>query len=304
MTTFHEILGTTDQSTKSEIKARYRKLSNQCHPDKGGSAELFKLVKLAYEKVSKGYGKLKAYENMQSSNDPELEALAANITYLEAVIQALREQVNTLGHENLSKQRTIERLQREARNRQPPPEPEPVEKESNSGLIWIFIFVAVMWGLVILNGKSEPEIRYVDKVVYRDRVEYKTEYVDRIEYMDRIEYVEIQTNPDLDLSGFSQWKTNEHYDDGGRYAYVDSGVFRLSYNCTSLHLESQVRLEESLYRVKDIDTNKVWYTHTLEPKVIRDFLNANGDTVMINGNPFSSKGVGDAVTWVHESCNF
>lgn len=56
MTTFHDILGTTKASTTQEIKKRYKLLSAKCHPDKGGTGALFKLVKLAFDRITEGYG--------------------------------------------------------------------------------------------------------------------------------------------------------------------------------------------------------------------------------------------------------
>lgn len=56
MTTHHSLLGIDSTSTTEEIKKRYKYLSSRVHPDKGGSNELFKLVKLAYDQSMNGRG--------------------------------------------------------------------------------------------------------------------------------------------------------------------------------------------------------------------------------------------------------
>ncbi|GAL03402.1 hypothetical protein JCM19237_6296 [Photobacterium aphoticum] len=37
MTTFHDILGTDNQTPTADIKRRYKLLSSRCHPDKDGT---------------------------------------------------------------------------------------------------------------------------------------------------------------------------------------------------------------------------------------------------------------------------
>ena len=49
MTSLYERLGITKDSTKSEIRAAYRKASKKSHPDAGGSPEKFALVKRAHD---------------------------------------------------------------------------------------------------------------------------------------------------------------------------------------------------------------------------------------------------------------
>lgn len=48
----YDILGLSVHATDEEIKQRYKQLAQQYHPDKGGDAELFKKIKLAYEILS------------------------------------------------------------------------------------------------------------------------------------------------------------------------------------------------------------------------------------------------------------
>jgi curved DNA-binding protein CbpA len=51
-TTLYEELGLSSTCTADEIKQKYRTLAQMHHPDKGGSEEKFKRIKLAYEILS------------------------------------------------------------------------------------------------------------------------------------------------------------------------------------------------------------------------------------------------------------
>ena len=51
-TTLYDILELTPTAGLDEIKAAYRRLSTQVHPDRGGSGALFRLVREAYETLS------------------------------------------------------------------------------------------------------------------------------------------------------------------------------------------------------------------------------------------------------------
>jgi len=49
------VLGLTDGATDEDVKAAYRSLSLKVHPDvQGGSAELFRRVQAAYERLTEG----------------------------------------------------------------------------------------------------------------------------------------------------------------------------------------------------------------------------------------------------------
>lgn len=48
----YDILGVSKNATFEEIKAKYKSLAQQHHPDKGGDPELFKEIKNAYEVLS------------------------------------------------------------------------------------------------------------------------------------------------------------------------------------------------------------------------------------------------------------
>jgi curved DNA-binding protein CbpA len=48
-TTLYEILELSPGAASDEIKAAYRQLSTQVHPDRGGSNALFRLVREAFE---------------------------------------------------------------------------------------------------------------------------------------------------------------------------------------------------------------------------------------------------------------
>ncbi len=51
-TTLYDILELSPTASSDEIKAAYRQLSKQVHPDQGGSGALFRLVREAYETLS------------------------------------------------------------------------------------------------------------------------------------------------------------------------------------------------------------------------------------------------------------
>ena len=53
-TTLYDILELSPTADLDEIKAAYRRLSTQVHPDRGGSGALFRLVREAYETLSDG----------------------------------------------------------------------------------------------------------------------------------------------------------------------------------------------------------------------------------------------------------
>ena len=48
----YDILGLSKSATLEEIKAKYKSLAQQHHPDKGGDPDLFKKIKHAYEVLS------------------------------------------------------------------------------------------------------------------------------------------------------------------------------------------------------------------------------------------------------------
>lgn len=52
----YEILGVSPLSSKSDIKAAYRRLSKLYHPDVGGDEEKFKEIAEAWEYIDKNHG--------------------------------------------------------------------------------------------------------------------------------------------------------------------------------------------------------------------------------------------------------
>lgn len=62
-----ETLGITKETSLEEAKHKYKKLSMQCHPDKGGTTSLFCLIKEAYDVVKK-YKTTNNQENNQQHN--------------------------------------------------------------------------------------------------------------------------------------------------------------------------------------------------------------------------------------------
>jgi curved DNA-binding protein CbpA len=55
MKDFYKILRVEPSATEEEIKAAYRKLAHQHHPDKGGNEDKFKEINEAYQILSDKY---------------------------------------------------------------------------------------------------------------------------------------------------------------------------------------------------------------------------------------------------------
>lgn len=51
MQDYYDILGVTDKSSNKEIKTKFRKLTLQHHPDRGGDPEIFNRVVTAYKYI-------------------------------------------------------------------------------------------------------------------------------------------------------------------------------------------------------------------------------------------------------------
>ncbi|MFD3397382.1 hypothetical protein ACE41R_11165 [Alteromonas macleodii] len=98
MTTFNEILGTTHSSARQEVKKRYKLLSSKCHPDKGGSNGLFRLVKLAFEMVNKGLGD-KSISQHQDFNENTERQLKIQIALLNDELVEQKSKNQTLSQE-------------------------------------------------------------------------------------------------------------------------------------------------------------------------------------------------------------
>lgn len=48
----YRLLGVSPMDSSEKIRARYRELALQCHPDRGGSAEKMQELNLAYERIT------------------------------------------------------------------------------------------------------------------------------------------------------------------------------------------------------------------------------------------------------------
>jgi DnaJ-class molecular chaperone len=80
-TNLYDILGLSKDATFEEIKAKYKSLAQQHHPDKGGNPETFKEIKNAYEILSdpisrKKYDTTGYFENRVSARDEAVERLS------------------------------------------------------------------------------------------------------------------------------------------------------------------------------------------------------------------------------------
>ena len=77
----YDILGLSKNATFEEIKAKYKSLAQQHHPDKGGDPDLFKKIKHAYEILSdeitrKKYDETGIYEHGPSIRTEALDQLS------------------------------------------------------------------------------------------------------------------------------------------------------------------------------------------------------------------------------------
>lgn len=61
-----------DNPTEKEIKSRFRKLSIQCHPDKGGDAVKYKEISIAYEKLLENKFELEQQQDLPNDLDEKL----------------------------------------------------------------------------------------------------------------------------------------------------------------------------------------------------------------------------------------
>ncbi|PSW21528.1 molecular chaperone DnaJ [Photobacterium sanctipauli] len=96
MTSFHDILGTNNNSTPAEIKRCYKQLSNRCHPDKGGSKALMQMVSQAYDKVSAGKGNEEAVRTVLVKGQPGNDQWKEKYQKLEIAHTALRHDYQSL----------------------------------------------------------------------------------------------------------------------------------------------------------------------------------------------------------------
>jgi len=76
----YKVLGVSKDSSDSEIKAAYRKLAKEHHPDKGGSHEKFAEINAAYDSIKDASARAKftedqAFRNYQS-NKPQQDPFA------------------------------------------------------------------------------------------------------------------------------------------------------------------------------------------------------------------------------------
>lgn len=63
---YYEILGLKQSCCRKDIKKKYRELALQCHPDKGGSEEVFEKITLAYNTLVNKEERKKYNENINN----------------------------------------------------------------------------------------------------------------------------------------------------------------------------------------------------------------------------------------------
>lgn len=52
----HEVLGVPVGSDAAAVRAAWRRVARQCHPDRGGDAEAFRRARVAFEHLHPGAG--------------------------------------------------------------------------------------------------------------------------------------------------------------------------------------------------------------------------------------------------------
>ena len=97
MTTYHELLGTSEEDSARNIKQRYRLLSARLHPDKGGSKAMMQLLSFAYEKVQGGCGN----DNIDMlkvdfSSEQQLKSMTLELARLKRELEGLRTENQSL----------------------------------------------------------------------------------------------------------------------------------------------------------------------------------------------------------------
>ncbi|MEZ9776853.1 DnaJ domain-containing protein [Vibrio sp. 10N.261.54.A5] len=172
MTTFHEILGTSQASTTQEVKKRYKLLSAKCHPDKGGSNELFKLVKLAFDKVTGGYGD-HVFDQKHHQSEHVGKQLRAQIRQLEADLskqQIAKDRLNEeLKKSKLEAEQLKEKLQQQSYQLAA------FEKQSNavranSSNKTPYFSIIIMAILSAIAGFTVSERQYEDAIPVSERL--------------------------------------------------------------------------------------------------------------------------------------
>ncbi|RXJ74241.1 hypothetical protein CS022_04040 [Veronia nyctiphanis] len=121
MTTYHELLGTSEEDSARNIKQRYRLLSARLHPDKGGSKAMMQLLSFAYEKVQSGFGN----DSMEMlrvdfASEQHLKSMTIELARLKRELEGLRSENQSLKRDGRKAENNssngseaVERLNRE-----------------------------------------------------------------------------------------------------------------------------------------------------------------------------------------------
>ena len=75
MQKYYDILGIDSNTPQEEVKKKFRKLSMQHHPDRGGDPEMFNKIIEAYKFVSNINNKLKNIHINKKSTDDFFKAM-------------------------------------------------------------------------------------------------------------------------------------------------------------------------------------------------------------------------------------
>lgn len=85
------MFGLTEQASAEALKKRYKQLSRQCHPDKGGSDALMALVNHSYEQIQQGKGHETAFSTLVSSQGAPTHLDAAKLQKVQRLLEHVRQ---------------------------------------------------------------------------------------------------------------------------------------------------------------------------------------------------------------------
>jgi molecular chaperone DnaJ len=75
MQKYYDILGVDSNTTKEEVKKKFRKLSMQYHPDRGGDARKFNDILEAYKFITTVNGAVDKIDNNKKAADEFFKAM-------------------------------------------------------------------------------------------------------------------------------------------------------------------------------------------------------------------------------------
>ncbi|WP_157378655.1 J domain-containing protein [Aliagarivorans taiwanensis] len=91
MASHWDMFGLTEQASAEALKKRYKQLSRQCHPDKGGSDALMALINHSYEQIQQGKGQEIAFSPLVSTQGAPTHLDAAKLQKVQRLLEHVRQ---------------------------------------------------------------------------------------------------------------------------------------------------------------------------------------------------------------------